>query len=75
VCPVRYDLAFYIPENGILHSHRRGNFKPYIRFSLVLLCSLLSIVKPVDKDIRNSKTDVQIFLTSLRNPAIMSSIS
>jgi hypothetical protein len=25
VSPVRYELDFYIPEDGILHSHRREN--------------------------------------------------
>jgi hypothetical protein len=25
--PLRYDLRFYIPEDGILHSHRRENLK------------------------------------------------
>jgi hypothetical protein len=25
-----YELGFYIPEDGILHSHRRENFKPYV---------------------------------------------
>jgi hypothetical protein len=30
VSPVRYELGFYIPEDGILHSHRRENLKPYI---------------------------------------------
>jgi hypothetical protein len=28
--PVRYELGFYIPEDGILHSHRRGNLRSYI---------------------------------------------
>jgi hypothetical protein len=28
--PVRYKLGFYIPEDGILHSHRRENLKSYI---------------------------------------------
>jgi hypothetical protein len=28
--PVKYELAFYIPEDGILHSHRRENLKSYI---------------------------------------------
>jgi hypothetical protein len=28
--PVRYEFGAYIPEDGILHSHRRENFKPYI---------------------------------------------
>jgi hypothetical protein len=31
--PVRYELGFYIPEDGILHSHRRDNLKSYIRFA------------------------------------------
>jgi hypothetical protein len=30
VLPVRYNLGFYIPEDGILHSHCRGNLKSYI---------------------------------------------
>jgi hypothetical protein len=30
VFPVRYELGFYIPEDDILHSHRRENFKSYI---------------------------------------------
>jgi hypothetical protein len=28
--PVRYKLGFYIPEDGILHSHRRENHQSYI---------------------------------------------
>jgi hypothetical protein len=27
---VKYELGFYIPEDGILHSHRRENLKCYI---------------------------------------------
>jgi hypothetical protein len=30
VSPVKYELGFYIPEEGILHSHRRENLKSYI---------------------------------------------
>jgi hypothetical protein len=30
VSPVKYALGFYIPEDGILHSHRRENLKFYI---------------------------------------------
>jgi hypothetical protein len=30
VSPVKYELGFYIPEDGILHSHRRQNVKSYI---------------------------------------------
>jgi hypothetical protein len=29
VSPVKYELGFYITEDNILHSHRRGNLKPY----------------------------------------------
>jgi hypothetical protein len=25
-----YELGFYIPEDGILHSHRRENFKSFM---------------------------------------------
>jgi hypothetical protein len=31
VSPVKYELDFYIPEDSILHSHRRENLKSYIR--------------------------------------------
>jgi hypothetical protein len=27
---VRYELGFYIPEDGILHSHHRDTLKTYI---------------------------------------------
>jgi hypothetical protein len=30
VSRVRYELAFYIPEDGILHCHRRENLKSYV---------------------------------------------
>jgi hypothetical protein len=30
VSPVKYDLGFYIPKDGILRSHRCGNLKSYI---------------------------------------------
>jgi hypothetical protein len=30
VSAVKYELGFYIPEDGILHRHLRGNFKSYI---------------------------------------------
>jgi hypothetical protein len=34
-----YELGFYIPEDGILHSHRRQNLKSYIRGYLSRLFS------------------------------------
>jgi hypothetical protein len=30
VSPVKYELGFYIPEDGIILSHRRENLKYYI---------------------------------------------
>jgi hypothetical protein len=30
VSPVKYKLGFYIPEDDILHSHRRETLKSYI---------------------------------------------
>jgi hypothetical protein len=30
VLPVQYDLGFYIPEDGILHSHRSENLISYM---------------------------------------------
>jgi hypothetical protein len=29
VSPVKYELGLYIPEDDILHSHRRENLKSY----------------------------------------------
>jgi hypothetical protein len=31
VSPVKYEVGFYIPEDYILHSHRRVNLKSYIK--------------------------------------------
>jgi hypothetical protein len=31
VSPVKYELGFYIPEDGVLHSHRRESLKSYKR--------------------------------------------
>jgi hypothetical protein len=28
--PMRYELVFYIPVDGIFHSHRRENLKSYV---------------------------------------------
>jgi hypothetical protein len=30
VSPMKYEMVFDIPEDGILHSHRRENLKSYI---------------------------------------------
>jgi hypothetical protein len=43
VSPVRYEPGFYIPEDGILHSHRRENLKSYIFSELCNICPGLGI--------------------------------
>jgi hypothetical protein len=51
VSPVKYELGFYIPEDGILHSHRREilnliNIQLFMLFvrgfvvAVVMLCPL-----------------------------------
>jgi hypothetical protein len=51
VFPVMYELGSYIPEDGILHSHRRANLKscmiwsvssPEVQPPLVLVASRLA---------------------------------
>jgi hypothetical protein len=32
VSSVRYELGFHISEDDILHTHRRGNLRPYTRY-------------------------------------------
>jgi hypothetical protein len=41
--PVKYELGFYIPEDDILHGHRRVNLKSY---SFVLVYTSKSYVSP-----------------------------
>jgi hypothetical protein len=40
VSPVRYEFGLYIPEDGILHSHRRENLK-----SNTILCTFCLSVR------------------------------
>jgi hypothetical protein len=35
VSPVKYVLGFYIPEEDILHIHRRGRLKSYINIQML----------------------------------------
>jgi hypothetical protein len=37
VSPVKYELGFYIPEDDILHSHRRENLKSCYRSVMFML--------------------------------------
>jgi hypothetical protein len=42
--PMRYELGFYIPEDDILHSHRRENLKSYFPLVIYFTCCLLAIL-------------------------------
>jgi hypothetical protein len=67
VSPVRYELGFYIPEDGILHSHRRENLKSYI-FSEDIGCPDLgsSVEPPWNRIFLQEDIAVQLFN---KNPA------
>jgi hypothetical protein len=56
VCPVRYELVFYIPEDDILHSHRREDLKSCNAFFVVIFYILFIIlsVTPVSRDCKMS---------------------
>jgi hypothetical protein len=47
VSPVKYELGFYIPEDDILHSHRRENLKSYMRNFLLRSVRLLLVTANV----------------------------
>jgi hypothetical protein len=40
VSPVKYELGFYIPEDDILHSHRRENLESFKKNLLIFLVIL-----------------------------------
>jgi hypothetical protein len=47
VSPVKYELGFYISEDGILHSHRRENLKFCIESFLPRRVLEAGIMEPV----------------------------
>jgi hypothetical protein len=71
VSPVRYKLGLYIPEDDILHSHRRENLKSY---SLQLFSPTLSSVPAsLAVEIRLTicpKGRAQVFSLALRDSAV-----
>jgi hypothetical protein len=46
VSPVKYELGFYIPEDDILHSHRRGNLKSYMMPTLLPFTVTHYMIRP-----------------------------
>jgi hypothetical protein len=47
VSPVKYELAFYIPENRILHSHCREKLKSYIGIRIVAIFSDIAVCQEI----------------------------
>jgi hypothetical protein len=52
VSPVRYELGFYVPEDGVRHSHRRKNLTSYEKnyvqiFGEEILFSIKNSVSPI----------------------------
>jgi hypothetical protein len=47
VSSVKYELRFYITEDGILHSHRRENLKSYIALAGGASCRRLLVTASV----------------------------
>jgi hypothetical protein len=43
--PMRYELGFYIPEDGILHSDGRENLKSYIAIVIAVKISNLIFIR------------------------------
>jgi hypothetical protein len=84
VCPVKYELWFYIPEDDILHSHRRENLKSYLaltgwtlqrRRNVSLMRYKLSFYIPED-DILHShcRENLRSYIKSLLSETSRSSI-
>jgi hypothetical protein len=40
---MRNGLGFYIPEDGIIHSHRRENLKSYIAVDVEEMCPMVDM--------------------------------
>jgi hypothetical protein len=51
VCPVRYELDFYSPEYGILHSDSHENLKSYnvIRVFIIFVFIILYVFSDQEK--------------------------
>jgi hypothetical protein len=66
VSPVKYELRFCIPEDDILHSHRRENFKfyKYILFFYMDLVMKIFMTKSKQYEINRSGYCIKIFLTT-----------
>jgi hypothetical protein len=61
VSPVKYEMGVYIPEDDILHSHRRENVKSYIvlRCSVMEIGSYMTIGRPLLSNDQSSWLQIQ----------------
>jgi hypothetical protein len=57
VSPVRYELEFYVPEDDILHTHRRENLESYFQ--------TLTLARDLNQGTRTY--GAEIALTALRH--------
>jgi hypothetical protein len=48
--PVRYELSSYIPEDDILHSHRRESLKSYGRGNVHKSRNVMATLIPAEED-------------------------
>jgi hypothetical protein len=71
VCPVKYELGFYIPEEDILHSHRPEKQKSYIRCKFSIRGWPKSCAGVLDVDLVASTLIVYLFvLNTFQNPGM-----
>jgi hypothetical protein len=56
--PVRYELGFYIPEDGILHSHRRDSLKSISRNVCKIMAKRIDSNSPYSDQITNSLSQI-----------------
>jgi hypothetical protein len=62
VSPVKYELGFYIPEDAILHGHRRENLKS------VNSPDELAVTRPLKSSaLCGNETSVAVFTIAVQN--------
>jgi hypothetical protein len=76
VSPVKYEMCFYIPEDTILHSHCRENFKSYKIMKRVPCCQNYNIEsrQQMDSLVRVSSLHATLRRSSSLNVASRNSV-
>jgi hypothetical protein len=65
VTPVKYELGFYITEDGILHSHRRENLKSYTVIDFRGKC--ICFITEMNSGLHNSQEEARAAITINRS--------